>query len=70
MTTSIELSTPTASCGACRARIAAAFDGVHGVESAVLDLETRRTTVAYDPDTIDEATIVETLVDAGYPPAS
>jgi copper chaperone len=70
VTTTIELSTPTASCGSCRVRITTAFEGVHGVESAVLDLGTKRTVVAYDPDAIDEATIVETLVDAGYPPAS
>lgn len=70
MTTTIELSTPAASCASCRARIATAFDGVHGVESAALDLGTKRTVVTYDPHTIDEATIVDILVDAGYPPES
>jgi copper chaperone CopZ len=40
-----------------------------GVSSATtLDLGTKRTTVVYDPATIDRATIVETLADAGYPP--
>lgn len=66
--TTIELSTPTASCGSCQARVAAAFEPVAGVESATLDLGTKRTTIVYDPVMVDRATIVETLVDAGYPP--
>jgi copper chaperone CopZ len=66
--TTIELTTPTASCGTCAARIEGAFEPVAGVESASLDLETKRTTVVYDPATIDPTAIVATLAGAGYPP--
>jgi copper chaperone CopZ len=64
----LELHTPTATCGSCRANIAEAFDVVAGVQSAVLDLDTKHTTVAYDPTVVDEETIVATLTQAGYPP--
>ncbi len=66
----VEYATPTASCGSCRANIAEAFEDVAGVESAVLDLRTKRTAVAYDPAVIDESAIIETLTTAGYAPAS
>ena len=66
----VEFETPTASCGSCRANIAEAFEEVAGVESAVLDLRSKRTAVAYDPAVIDENAIIETLTTAGYAPAS
>lgn len=66
----VAFETPTATCGSCRATIAEAFDDVAGVESAVLDVRTRRTTVDYDPAVIDESTIAATLVEAGYPPTT
>jgi copper chaperone CopZ len=66
----LDLHTPGASCGGCRDKIAATFAEVPGVESAVLDLDTNHTAVAYDPAQIDEATIVATLTEAGYPPAA
>lgn len=65
----LELHTPTATCGSCRANIAEAFEEVTGVESAVLDLGTKHTTVAYDPTVVDQDTIVATLTQAGYAPA-
>lgn len=66
----VELVTPTASCGSCRANIAEAFEDVAGVESAVLDLGSKRTAVTYDPTVIDETSIIETLTTAGYAPAN
>ena len=39
------------------------------MESAVLDLRSKRTAVVYDPAVIDDAAIVATLTDAGYAPA-
>ncbi|WP_157041734.1 heavy-metal-associated domain-containing protein [Nitriliruptor alkaliphilus] len=38
--------------------------------SAVLDLETKRTTVRYDPSRVEEDALVTTLTDAGYAPAT
>lgn len=66
----VEFTTPTASCGSCKANIAEAFDDVRGVESAVLDLATKRTAVVFDPSLIDETAIAATLTEAGYAPAS
>jgi copper chaperone len=66
----IEYHTPNASCGSCRATIAEVFEAVDGVESAVVDLDTKRTTIAYDPSQVDEDVLVTTLTDAGYAPAS
>lgn len=65
----LDLHTPTASCGSCRANIAEAFEEVAGVESAVLDLGTKHTTVTYDPAVVAEGAIVATLTQAGYAPA-
>ena len=65
----IQYSTPTASCGSCKRRIAGAFADEPGVESAVLDLETKLTAVTYDPSSTDSDAIVATLTAAGYEPA-
>lgn len=65
----LELHTPTAHCGSCKANIAETFEEVAGVESAVLDLDTKRTTISYDPQVIDQDEIVRTITDAGYAPA-
>lgn len=66
----IELHTPSASCGGCKANIAEAFENVDGVESAVLDLDTKRTAVTYDPHVTDVDAITQTLTAAGYTPSS
>lgn len=66
----VELHTPSASCGGCKANIAEAFENVEGVESAVLDLDTKRTAVTYDPNVVDVDSITKTLTDAGYTPTA
>lgn len=65
----MHLHTPSASCGSCKANIAEAFEDVSGVESAVLDLDSKDTAVTYDPARVDRDQIVQTLTDAGYAPA-
>lgn len=65
----IQLHTPSASCGSCKANIAEAFVDVDGVESAVLDLDSKQTAVTYDPARVDRSQIAQTLTDAGYAPA-
>lgn len=65
----MELHTPTASCGSCKAKIAEAFEDVAGVEAAVVDLDTKQTAVTYDPARIGQQQIAQTLIDAGYAPA-
>jgi copper chaperone CopZ len=66
----VAMNTPSASCGGCKANIAEAFENVDGVESAVLDLDTKHTTVTYDPAVIDVDAITETLTEAGYAPSA
>ncbi len=66
----IALRTPSASCGGCKANIAEAFEHVDGVESAVLNLDTKQTTVTYDPTVIAVDAITETLTEAGYAPSA
>jgi Cu+-exporting ATPase len=62
------LDTPTATCGSCKAHIQEEMDDVAGVESADLDIRTRRTTVVFDPTQLDEAAVRAAISDAGYPP--
>lgn len=64
----IDYMTPTATCGGCRDRIASAFSQVDGVTTVALDLNTQRTTIAFDPARIDPRELSAVLTDAGYPP--
>lgn len=66
----LTLNTPSASCGGCKANIAEAFENIEGVESAVLDLDTKHTTVTYNPAVIDADAISEKLTEAGYAPSA
>lgn len=64
----VEYLTPTATCGGCRDNIARAFADVDGVDSASLDLATKRTTIVFEPARIGEDRLVQVLTDAGYEP--
>lgn len=64
----VEYLTPTATCGGCRDNIARAFADVDGVDSASLDLATKRTTIVFEPDRVSTAQLVQVLTDAGYAP--
>lgn len=63
----ITLNTPTATCGSCAAHIREVMEEVTGVTEADLDVQTRRTTVVYDPTVIDQDKIAELIGEAGYP---
>lgn len=67
-TESIDYTTPTATCGGCRDRIARAFSQIDGVASAALDLRTKRTTIVFDPARITPRELRAVLIEAGYPP--
>lgn len=67
-TESIDYTTPTATCGGCRDRIASAFSQIDGVASAALDLKTKRTTIVFDPARITPRELTAVLTEAGYPP--
>ncbi len=64
----VTLSTPSAHCGSCRANIKESMEEVAGVRSADLDLETRETTVIFDPEVLDERAVRSAISEAGYPP--
>lgn len=66
--TTVEYLTPTATCGGCRDNIAKAFAEVDGVDSATLDLTTKRTTIVFEPARIGTDQLVQVLTDAGYAP--
>ena len=63
----VSLYTPTAHCGSCAAHIAEVMEDVIGVANAQLDLDTRVTTVDYDPGVVDADHIAQTVTKAGYP---
>lgn len=63
----VTLSTPTATCGSCKAHIQEVMDEVDGVSQADLDLRSRSTTVVFDPAVINQSTIEQLIGEAGYP---
>jgi copper chaperone len=58
---------PDISCEHCRHAIETALGAVNGVESVQVDIPTKRVDVRYDPARVDEATLVATLDEEGYP---
>lgn len=63
----VTLHTPTAHCGSCAAHISEVMEDVDGVATAELDLDSRITTVDFDPAVVDADRIVSLVTDAGYP---
>lgn len=61
---------PDISCEHCQHAIESALGALTGVEAVQVDIPTKRVDVRYDPARIDEATLVATLADEGYPVAS
>jgi Cu+-exporting ATPase len=53
-------------CGHCQKRVADAISSLAGVESAVVNLETERATVNYDPEQVSLEDIKEAVRKAGY----
>lgn len=57
-------SVPGMDCGHCKATVTRELEGINGVQSVEVDLETKLVTVGGDP--LDEAALVEALDEAGY----
>ena len=54
------------SCAACSANVEKAVGRLDGVETAQVNLLTKRLVVTYNPDTIDSNTIIQTIKKIGY----
>ena len=57
-------SVPGMHCGHCKAAVTRELEGVSGVEAVDVDLETKLVTVR--GDTLDDATLVAAIDEAGY----
>ncbi len=60
---------PAISCQHCQHAIESAISALAGVESVHVDIATKRVDVRYDPAQVDEARLVATLDEEGYPVA-
>jgi copper ion binding protein len=53
-------------CGACVGLIEDEVGEVAGVEAVTVDLDAGTAHIRYDPDTVDEARLIEAIREAGY----
>ncbi|WP_166001261.1 cation transporter [Bacillus sp. Cs-700] len=53
----------------CIQKIEAALLSLNGIERALADLKEETVTIMYDEEALDEATIMQTIEEAGYQPA-
>jgi copper chaperone len=57
-------SVPGMHCGHCKAAVMRELEGVSGLQSVEVDLETKLVTIG--GDSLDEVALVETIDEAGY----
>ena len=58
---------PDISCEQCKHAIEGALRPIEGVESAVVDIESKAVTVDYDPQTAPREALLEAMEAEGYP---
>lgn len=63
----ITLTASDISCEHCKATIEREVGALSGVQSVAVDVPERRITVAFDPEQVTQADIVEVLDEEGYP---
>jgi copper chaperone CopZ len=63
-TSFLKLTVPTMSCGGCSSKVTEQLQGLTGVQSVAVDLETKQ--VSVQGDDLDERLIRATLKDSGY----
>jgi copper chaperone CopZ len=63
----LDVPVPTVHCHSCMLSIREALDELQGVAGSDVDLDAKRVTITYDPDSVDEAEIVAAIEQAGYP---
>jgi copper chaperone len=60
------ISVPEIHCGHCKASIEGALNPMPAVEQAVVDVDARTVTVAYDEAVVDRGELVRAIEDLGY----
>jgi copper chaperone len=60
---------PAISCQHCQHTIETAVGALEGVQAVHVDIPTKRVEVRFDPAKVDEATLVATLDEEGFPVA-
>ncbi|HEU4481145.1 MAG TPA: cation transporter [Actinomycetota bacterium] len=60
---------PDVSCGHCKSAIEGAVAPLTGVESAVVDVDSKVVTVDFDASKVSRDEVVKTIEDSGYPVA-
>ncbi len=63
------LTAPKIKCEGCAQAITQALAPAPGIENVQVDIERKKVTVTYEPDTISLAQITAKLLEAGFPPA-
>ncbi len=61
----VELALQGMTCGACAARIEKTLNGIDGVEAAV-NYATESAMVAFDRTSVEQSTLIQAVIDAGY----
>ncbi len=61
------LTSPEISCEHCKATIEREIGSMPGVDNVFVDVAKQRVTVAYEPQTVSEGTILTKLEEEGYP---
>ncbi len=67
---SIDLSVPTVHCRSCQLNIEESLEELDGVATSKVDVDTKRVTVTFDPDTVAPDAITAAIEAAGYPVAT
>ena len=68
--TSITVSVPTVHCQSCKLNIEESLEELDGVATSKVDVDTKRVTVTFDPDTVAPDAITAAIEAAGYPVAT
>ncbi len=58
---------PAISCQHCQRTIESAIGALTGVDAVHVDIPAKRVEVRYDPKQVDEATLLATLDEEGFP---
>ncbi len=58
---------PAINCEHCKTAIEGALRPIEGVETADVDIDSKRVTVAYDPEVAARATLIAAMAAEGYP---
>lgn len=62
----ITLNVPDISCDHCKMTIEGAVNELSGIESAIVDIESRSVAISYDADTQSRDVIVSAIEEQGY----